>query len=579
MSRQPSLASYCRAAVLGLLVGLVSALPASAQEPDGPEARIRAQLAAGEFAPAIAATRRVADPDRRNALLAAIASAQARAGAHEASLETAGEMSDDRARARALGRLAAGPVGGRGGGTMADFDSLIELITTTVQPDSWEDIGGPGTISPFPTGVYVDARGVLRPLVRQDETGGLAALRASSAAGARRGDVRRTSPLRKVSLPRLEKHVQLRLAAGRQPTEAMQLLAGLQRIEYVFVYPESGDIVLAGPAGDWRVDDENRVVSVESGGPVVRLDDLVVVLRHMMSGRDARFGCLITPRQESLARLQAVLGQPKGKLIGRRSAWLELLRSTLGEQDIDVYGLDPRTRAAQVMVEADYRMKLVGMGLEEGVPGVESYLDLVKIPAGQGPPPMSVLRWWFTLNYDAVMATEERNAFAVRGQGVKVLSENELLTAQGQRVHTGRSEPLNRQFARSFTEHFDALCQKYPIYAELRNLCDLALVAALIREEDVAGKAGWHMTCFGSSGNYPVELGAAPKTVETVANCRVIRSGNKLHTIAHISGGVRVDPAALVAREAIEIDRYGVLDGKRSTAAAKALPDDPWWWD
>ena len=29
----------------------------------------------------------------------------------------------------------------------------------------------------------------------------------------------------------------------------MQVLAGLERIQYVFVYPDSGDLVLAGPAG------------------------------------------------------------------------------------------------------------------------------------------------------------------------------------------------------------------------------------------------------------------------------------------------------------------------------------------
>jgi general secretion pathway protein D len=38
---------------------------------------------------------------------------------------------------------------GRGGAAMADFDSLIELITTTVEPDSWEDVGGAGTIKEF----------------------------------------------------------------------------------------------------------------------------------------------------------------------------------------------------------------------------------------------------------------------------------------------------------------------------------------------------------------------------------------------------------------------------------------------
>jgi len=54
------------------------------------------------------------------------------------------------------GRLASGvnqPInmgpGGMGGGAQADFDSLIELITTTVKPQTWDEVGGPGTISPF----------------------------------------------------------------------------------------------------------------------------------------------------------------------------------------------------------------------------------------------------------------------------------------------------------------------------------------------------------------------------------------------------------------------------------------------
>lgn len=45
----------------------------------------------------------------------------------------------------------AGGPGGLGGATMADFDSLIELITTTIQPTSWDEVGGPGSIAPFET--------------------------------------------------------------------------------------------------------------------------------------------------------------------------------------------------------------------------------------------------------------------------------------------------------------------------------------------------------------------------------------------------------------------------------------------
>lgn len=44
----------------------------------------------------------------------------------------------------------AGP-GGLGGGAQADFDSLIELITSTVKPTTWDAVGGPGSIAPFET--------------------------------------------------------------------------------------------------------------------------------------------------------------------------------------------------------------------------------------------------------------------------------------------------------------------------------------------------------------------------------------------------------------------------------------------
>ena len=57
----------------------------------------------------------------------------------------------------------------------------------------------------------------------------------------------------------------------------------------------------------------------------------------------------------------------------------------MGKQDITVEGLDPQTRAARVIVEADYRMKLVGMGLEEGVLGVTSYLEFRDRAGGRRP--------------------------------------------------------------------------------------------------------------------------------------------------------------------------------------------------
>ena len=41
--------------------------------------------------------------------------------------------------------------GGLGGGSQADFDQLMELIQSTVRPDSWTDVGGEGSIASFET--------------------------------------------------------------------------------------------------------------------------------------------------------------------------------------------------------------------------------------------------------------------------------------------------------------------------------------------------------------------------------------------------------------------------------------------
>jgi len=571
--------SYLRLSYWILPIALVSIYAPAAIQAADPFAE---HLAAGEFAPAMEMARTSNSAQLRDRRLAQIAAAQATAGMSQAAMYSAGEIADDRLRTDTLtSRYSAG---GAGGAVEPDFESLIELITSTIAPTTWDTVGGPGAIDEFAGGVYVDAQGALAPLVQDDHSGRLTGLRLTVSPEDENDfselqGVHRPSQLRLVSLPRLEKAVQLRQLSGQPLDESMLYLAGLQRIKYVFVYPETGDLVIAGPAEPWKEMDEGKVVGRISKAPVLRLEDLAVVLRHMLSAEDARFGCSITPTQENLARTKAFLKQSSqtSLAIGKRDAWLEALRSQLGPQEIDVYGLDPGTRAARVLVEADYRMKLVGMGLEEGVLGVESYLSQIQVQPGQAPPPMDVLRWWFTLNYRAVLATADRQAFEIRGQGVKVLSENELLTAQGKRVHTGKSDELNSQFALSFTQKFPQLAVKYPIYAELRNLCDLALVSALIRSEHLGEKTNWHATWFGDTQGYPVSLASAPKTVETVINHRVI---NRRHIVAGVSGGVRIDPQALVQREALETDSYGLLPAERKAAAVPTdLGRDDWWWD
>jgi hypothetical protein len=563
--------------VAGVGINAAFAVALAAAEPPSAEL-LEEQLAAGEFAPAVAAAGQIEAGPKRDQWLAQVAQAQARAGDRGAAFHTLASLGDDRRRATALTKTREIlPAPGAAGGTQADFDSLIELITSTVRPTTWDEVGGPGSIQEYQNGVYVDAAGELRRALAPRKAEGLATARLAALRADKNADSRLVSPLRKVSLPRLEKHVQLRLAAGRVPDDEMLNLAGLEKIQYVLVYPDTKDLVLAGPAGPWRTDDEGRQVSRATGRPVLQLDDLVVLFRYLTATPGATFGCSIDPTPEGLARTKAFAEQASATPLrpGQRAAYLKKLRDSLGRQNIAVEGIDPRTRVARVLVEADYRMKLVGMGLEPGTADVPSYLELVRVARGQAPA-LDVLRWWFTLKYDVVRATPERDAFEIRGPGAQVLSENEFLTAVGQRVHTGRSDPTNQEFANRFTQHFAELAQKYPVYADLRNIFDLALVAALVQSEKLAERVDWHMVCFDDPAQYRVALGAAPRSVESVVSHRLV--GGK-HLIVGVSGGVLAQPWKFVGSESIKNDRYGALSAQRANSAKDDLPVDVWWWD
>ena len=494
--------------------------------------------------------------------------------------------------------------GGQGGAANADFDSLIDLITSTVEYDSWMENGtGQGEIQPFPSGVYVDASGALsigRGERKAAELEKIAARGASrtgegeapsepelsrgaGSAGAspspsKSPDARAASALRFVSLPRLERAIAARQAAHEPLEPAMLTLAGLQRIEFVVVYPDSGDLVLAGPAGDWRAE-QGALVSVDTGEPVVRLDDLLTLLRRRAAEGNAAFGCKIVPRQEGLAAVQDYLARTSDKPLARggRGQWLADLRNALGEQDVEFMGIEADNRVARLILAADFHMKLIGMGLAKGVPGVPSYLATVRLGPDGRPPAMTVIRWWFSMPTSLVEASADRHAFALPDTCVEVLSENELLAARGERVHTGESDDLTAGFARAFTEHYAELAAKYPVYGEMHRVFELALALAVVEQEGLFAQAGWQPTHLLSAAALRLPRVTTPRTVQTVINHRVIA---RRHVVAGVSGGVWLDPLKqieLTAADAAAGKLQEVSVAQRTAPADNAAVN--WWWD
>ena len=107
--------------------------------------------------------------------------------------------------------------------------------------------------------------GVLKMNWMVDRSGAQTRLRIESARKTSDPTAWRRSELRKISLNRLEAAVRARLESGQKITDEMRNLVGLTRIQYVFFYPETNDIVIAGPAEGWAEDLAGRVRRMKRG--------------------------------------------------------------------------------------------------------------------------------------------------------------------------------------------------------------------------------------------------------------------------------------------------------------------------
>ena len=556
-------------------------------------------LSSGEFSLAITSALDEKDPQLRDRMLQRIAAAQRQSDTGSASFATLSMIQDDDLRFQGFEALTqyrastpkqtsqAGHANrnsaARGGITEADFGELMDLIQETIDPDSWEENGGVGRMSPFPAGVWVDSAGTLRE-IRKDKTGRLGRFRKTLRLPPESNASTVDSELRKISLSRLESELQRRSAMGLAITPEMKFLGGIYELRYVMLYPETGDVVIAGPAGPYRFDAMGRAINETSGRPVINLDDLVVCLRNAKN-QAGIFGCSIDPRPENLAAAKNVLDTSnlRGKALRKK------LHSTLGQMDVSIEGIDPASHAASVIVEADYKMKLIGLGINRGVPGLKNYFERIYLDdQGQLPKVDQLVRWWFTMNYESVVTDDSRTIFEIKGPGIRLLSESEFLSQQGERVHTGKSSAAASGFAEDFTARFEELTTQDPVFGQLKNLFDCAIAASIIHQEALDRQASWKLRFLCGNTNpgvlsYLPAAALVPTQVDSMLGQRILthREGGRTirHTISGFGGGVEFSALRHTAANTIQIDTDRQLGIERKKASPVNSDPASWIWD
>jgi hypothetical protein len=371
-------------------------------------------------------------------------------------------------------------------------------------------------------GVVIDPKGVIRDLGKRKSI----ELKPGNVPDALKGQA-----ARRISLKAVAHELDQFLAqASPQETipEELLRLAGLCRIEFVVL--EGDDVLLIGPAEEWARHPDGRTLGAISRRPAIELADVASALRTVLDG-DGKITCTIEPTKQGLAsyrsfKLPASDGSPKAIADLRRQ-----LANAVGLQKVETSGVPADSRFALAVVDADYLMKRLAHGMDR-VSYLKTPLDERAAEVGAGFDRAKLKRWWFTAAGGGVERNKEGTVYRFTGPGMRLHAEEMAIAEDGSTTGEGDVEDA---FARSFNANLSKLEERYPAFADLHNLYDVALAAAIVKQK---GAPEWlTKSALLDAKRFPTSLGHAPKSAEPIVNFKFAGG-----SVLMATGGVEIAP-------------------------------------
>jgi len=410
-------------------------------------------------------------------------------------------------------------------------------------------------------GVEIDAGGILRtaPKKTMDEVGKTLAKLLEPLPG----ELNQESSIRKISLKKLDEQMRQILAKAEEFPDTVRYLGGLTAIRYIVVVPEENDILLVGPAEGWRVDPQGYVVGKSSGKPILRLEDLLTVYRAWNGQqRPSVITCSIDPTPEALAKISKLntLPPPTANDVDAYAANLE---DAYGMNVVSIKGVPEKSRFGKILVAADYKMKRIGLGHEPSlVRALPSYVSMLS-----GRPKQINPRFWLAPEYSTVSHDSKKLTWELGTVKVKALSEDEYIdTRSGSRQSTGNLDKTAIAWCDKMTTQYNALSKVDPVFAELKNCMELAILVALIQREGLLDAANCKLPAFADETilkmlNYP--------TPQFVQSKSIIARNGRSFVVA--CGGVEINPFGAVDKATLN----SAVDKQREKLVG--VSDDNWW--
>jgi hypothetical protein len=443
-----------------------------------------------------------------------------------------------------------GQGGAAGGGAIANYSELMNLIETTISPDGWQSAGGTATMSPFRQGVRITTDGLIERISVSKQNGApkLKVIPEEIAKGGPiavplddLGQWQKPTDLRWISLKTLDEQLYLQVQQDARGSIASELLGGLCRIDYLAWDSENYDWLIGGPAGNIAATRQGDLVHRKLKLPPVLLEDLLTVAHHVLHDR-GEFGCSIDPVPERLiAAYQSANEKASIRLLARDpESWIAQWKQKLGFQKANVVGIAQDSPTGYALLIADAHMKRLAFGLEPSVSGLPNYWvesDRLGYAKEQ-----SMVRWWFAMSDSKIALDPQEQIYHFQGSNVAVLSETQMMGADGSRFAAQIPDRAADAFAKNFTAKFEALQEAYPIYGRLRHVFDLAVVMEIVktrrgsRESEQATVEPFKIL---GNANYLPHLEIAPTQIDSIVATRK-RSDGTISAI--VSGGVSIEP-------------------------------------
>lgn len=353
--------------------------------------------------------------------------------------------------------------------------------------------------------------------------------------------------LRKLSLKQLNAIVQESARTQQAIPAQARYLAGLMRIENIIVDHKNNDIVLAGPAEELVVSDNGSIVGKSSRSPALHLQDLMTALQSAEAAINGKgISVSIDATDEARVAFRDLVGRAaQQNAIG--APLTQQLEQAMGPHQVVLTGVPANSRFANVLALADYRMKRISMGLDpsplKALPSFVSMLSKSNLSSALTP------RFWMEMDYNPLTRSEDGNVWHLSGTGVKTMTENDIIAANGASNASGAKNPLADKWAKAMTKNYNDLISQDSIFGELRNLFDMSVAVAVIHKERLAEKAGLNIdSLLGKADTVNMNDWNEPKQTPTAASLIHSRRG----TVVTASGGVQLDPWTVVSNVKVD---------------------------